>query len=612
MNNMPKVWSINTTVRNPERLQGFLRVLSEFEGQDFDKDTQAAYQKALVKNKLYKPLETPEDLKMEYENPEPFNNQDTEKIFSLISSPDFRGRTSVSNFNKMGLAIAYQSQGPVVITDLGRDFLENDFSKDENFFFNYFVKWQLPNPLEKGYDDFDINPFLSTLHIINKVNDLEEQRGNKRKGISKNEFALFVITLKNYRQIDDICKSILKFRDDSKKTPDQNEFFKEKLYAKAKVIFNVHTQKGIEKKSNNLQDYADSVIRWFRKTRYIMYRGAKRYVDISPSRLEQAKQLINNLSLSSNHYIGQEDYRQYLVNKDLPLLPWENDLETKKRIIINLGNIIDTTQNDIDSNFPGKRIHDFPTSPVFSPDIRLDELRKMESEYRQHYDIINNELRTLKESDLKNLNKYIDKLKALGNLTRNSNRQNAPLCLEWYTSLSLMALDDSIEIKPNIIKADDGLPLFTAGGGLADIECYYNSFNLIVEVTLIKSRSQVPNEVLPVSRHYSDMVEKYSDKPCYCLFLAPVIHRDAMNQFYFFINKGFEGKALNLIPLTINQYVNVLKIVLENSANGKLINHNLIEKFLKETLSNLKKEDNSKEWSNIIDKSIEEWSQSFA
>lgn len=612
MNNMPKVWSINTTVRNPERLQGFLRVLSEFEGQDFDKDTQAAYQKALVKNKLYKPLETPEDLKMEYENPEPFNNQDTEKIFSLISSPDFRGRTSVSNFNKMGLAIAYQSQGPVVITDLGRDFLENDFSKDENFFFNYFVKWQLPNPLEKGYDDFDINPFLSTLHIINKVNDLEEQRGNKRKGISKNEFALFVITLKNYRQIDDICKSILKFRDDSKKTPDQNEFFKEKLYAKAKVIFNVHTQKGIEKKSNNLQDYADSVIRWFRKTRYIMYRGAKRYVDISPSRLEQAKQLINNLSLSSNHYIGQEDYRQYLVNKDLPLLPWENDLETKKRIIINLGNIIDTTQNDIDSNFPGKRIHDFPTSPVFSPDIRLDELRKMESEYRQHYDIINNELRTLKESDLKNLNKYIDKLKALGNLTRNSNRQNAPLCLEWYTSLSLMALDDSIEIKPNIIKADDGLPLFTAGGGLADIECYYKSFNLIVEVTLIKSRSQVPNEVLPVSRHYSDMVEKYSDKPCYCLFLAPVIHRDAMNQFYFFINKGFEGKALNLIPLTINQYVNVLKIVLENSANGKLINHNLIEKFLKETLSNLKKEDNSKEWSNIIDKSIEEWSQSFA
>ena len=609
---MPEVWSINTTVRNPERLQDFLRILSEFEGQVFDRNVQATYQKALVKNKLYKPNETPEHLKMEYENPEPFNDQDTEEIFSLISSPDLRGRTSVSRCNQMGLAIALQSQGPVVITDLGRDFLENDFSKDENFFFNYFVKWQLPNPLEKGYNDFDINPFLATLYIINKVNDLEEQRGNKRKGISKNEFALFVITLRDYRRIDDVCESIIQFREDSKKAPDKNEFFKEELYAKAAVVFDVHTQREIEKKSNNLQDYADSVIRWFRKTQYIMYRGAKRYVDISPSRLEQAKQLINNLPLSSNHYSDKESYRQYLVNKDLPLLPWEGDLETKKRIITNLGILIDEKQQEIDIKFPGRRIHNFETTPVFSPSVRLDDLRQMEVEYRQHYEVINNELRTLKESDLKNLSKYIDELHTLGNLTKNSNRHNAPLCLEWYTSLSLMALDDSLEIKPNIVKADDGLPLFTAGGGLADIECYYESFNLIVEVTLIKNRSQVQNEVLPVSRHYSDMVEKHDDKPCYCLFLAPLIHRDAMNQFYFFINQGFEGKELNLIPLTINQYVNLLNIVLENSANGKLINHNLIGKFLKETVSNLKEENDAREWTNIINKSIEEWGQSFA
>ncbi len=609
---MPEVWSINTTVRNPERLQDFLRILSEFEGRIFDKETQAAYQKALVKNKLYKPNGTPENLKMEYENPEPFNDQDTGEIFSLISSPDLRGRTSVSRCNQMGLAIALQSQGPVVITDLGRDFLENEFSKDENFFFNYFVKWQLPNPLEKGYNNFDINPFLDTLYIINKVNDLEEQRGNKRKGISKNEFALFVITLKNFRRIDDVCENILQFRDDSKRAHDQNEFFKDKLNEKVITVFDVHTQKEIDKKASNLQDYADSVIRWFRKTQYIMYRGAKRYVDISPSRLEQAKQLVNNLPLSSNHYSDKESYRQYLVNKDLPLLPWERDLETKKRIISNLGNLINEIQHEIDLEFPGRRLHYFETKPSFSPSIHLDELRQMEVEYRRHYDIINNELRTLKESDLKNLKKYIDELHKLGNLTKKNTKSKAPLCLEWYTSLSLMALDDSLEIKPNIVKADDGLPLFTAGGGLADIECFYESFNLIVEVTLIKSRNQVQNEVLPIGRHYSDMVEKYYDKPCYCLFLAPLIHRDAMNQFNFFINRGFEGNELNLIPLTINQYVDLLNIVLKNSTNGKLINHNLIEKFLKNTLSNLKKEDNSREWSNIIDKSIEEWGQTFA
>lgn len=403
---MPDVWSINTTVRNPERLQDFLRVLSEFEGREFNKEAQALYQKALVKNKLYMPNSTPEHLKMEYENTEPFNDQDTEEIFSLIKDPDLRGRTSVSRCNQMGLAIALQSQGPVVITDLGRDFLENDFSKDENFFFNYFVKWQLPNPLEKGYNDFDVNPFLSTLYIINKVNDLEEERNNKRKGISKNEFALFVITLRKYRRIDDVCEQIIKFRDDSKRESDQMEFFKEKLNEKVIKVFDVHTTKEITKKANNLQDYADSVIRWFRKTQYIMYRGAKKYVDISPTRLEQAKQLVNSLPLSSSHYSDKESYRKYLVNKDLPLLPWEGDLETKKRIITNLGNLIAKTQEEIDLKFPNRRLHDFQTSPVFSSGNRLDDLRKMETEYRQHYDIINNELRTLKESDLKNLSKY--------------------------------------------------------------------------------------------------------------------------------------------------------------------------------------------------------------
>lgn len=93
---MPKVWSINTTVRNPERLQGFLRVLEEFEGEIFDEETQALFQKALVRNKLYKPLGIPEELVMEYENPEPFDDFDTERIFSLVNDPAFRGRTSVS------------------------------------------------------------------------------------------------------------------------------------------------------------------------------------------------------------------------------------------------------------------------------------------------------------------------------------------------------------------------------------------------------------------------------------------------------------------------------------------------------------------------------------
>lgn len=602
---MPKVWSINTTVRNPERLQDFLKILKEFEGQNFDNKTQSLYQKALVKNKLYKPLNIPEDLKKEYENPGNFNDEDTEIIFSYINDPDLRGRTSASRCNQMGLAIALKSEGPVVITNLGNKFLNNDFYDDENFFFKYFIKWQLPNPLETGYNDFNINPFLSTLYIINKVNDLEEKRGNKRKGISKNEFALFVIPLKNVNEIDSVCNQIISFRDLSKKSEDKHEFFREELKKKVLNIYGELSKKDIDKKANNLEDYADSAIRWFRKTTYIMYRGAKRYVDISPSRLEQSKQLINNLTLGSENYKNKNDYRKYLSDENSPNLPWDTDIFTKKAIILDLGKLIKNIQNKIDTDFPNKRIHNFEFEPIFTVNMTLNDYKKLEKTYRKHYEIINNELMTLRESNLKNLDKYINKLMELTTLNRNKSKNKAPLCLEWYTSLSLMAIDDSIEIKPNIIKSDDGLPLFTAAGGVPDIECYYETFNLMVEVTLIKSKQQVFNEVLPICRHFADMQIKNSDKKCYCLFIAPIIHRDALNQFYYYINNGFEGCDLNLIPLTIKQYSNFLKIILNNSNKNKMFNHNNFEKFLNNTLKCLKNENNSKKWQDIISNSIE-------
>ena len=54
---MKKPWSISTTVRSPERLRDFLRVLKEFEGQPFNSKNQIKYQIFLIQNKLYKPTD---------------------------------------------------------------------------------------------------------------------------------------------------------------------------------------------------------------------------------------------------------------------------------------------------------------------------------------------------------------------------------------------------------------------------------------------------------------------------------------------------------------------------------------------------------------------------
>jgi len=50
-------WSISTTVRNPERLRGFLAVLKQLEGHEFNQENQRKYQILLIQKKLYKPTD---------------------------------------------------------------------------------------------------------------------------------------------------------------------------------------------------------------------------------------------------------------------------------------------------------------------------------------------------------------------------------------------------------------------------------------------------------------------------------------------------------------------------------------------------------------------------
>ena len=47
-----KPWSISTTVRNPERLRGFLSIASEMEGHLW-KEAQEEFQVRLIQNRLY-------------------------------------------------------------------------------------------------------------------------------------------------------------------------------------------------------------------------------------------------------------------------------------------------------------------------------------------------------------------------------------------------------------------------------------------------------------------------------------------------------------------------------------------------------------------------------
>src|SRR5699024_6988740 len=102
---MPGTWSISTTVRNPERIVGFLKALSRLEGKQFNVKAQALFFKELIKTKEYTPTGISDYYKKKYEDPEDFTDEEVKDILSQVHYTNksfaddqeliyaFRGRT---------------------------------------------------------------------------------------------------------------------------------------------------------------------------------------------------------------------------------------------------------------------------------------------------------------------------------------------------------------------------------------------------------------------------------------------------------------------------------------------------------------------------------------
>ena len=259
--NLRSPWSISTTVRNPERLLDFLKILKTLEGNEFNCDNQKLYQISLIKARLYKPKDIPNKYKEYYiKTDEEMPSSAAKEIFEYqkYKDPAMRGRQSANPLNKLGFSIARKGEGPIKITKLGNLFLDGSYDISY-IFLKSLLKMQFPNPWSKDFKEtggFNITPFISFLHLIYKL----EQSSNK-KGISKEEFSLFVPTLIDYKKIDDQVQKIIEYR------KCKNNAEKEKFASD--YINEFYGSDNIEeKKIKNIYDYGDNIIRYFILTKY--------------------------------------------------------------------------------------------------------------------------------------------------------------------------------------------------------------------------------------------------------------------------------------------------------------------------------------------------------
>lgn len=180
-------WSISTTLRNPDRMIDWLKVVNNYLiGETWNNENQIRFQILLIQHKLYKPTNI---TAIEKEKFEDFNSNftyDEAKIMfeeQNYQDPAMRGRTSLSPFKKMGLIKI--SNNTIYLTSMGEYLLSDNYDFGY-FLFRIFLKWEYKNPSEKGTNsNFNINPFIATLHLINKVNEIAIERNEIVKGISK-------------------------------------------------------------------------------------------------------------------------------------------------------------------------------------------------------------------------------------------------------------------------------------------------------------------------------------------------------------------------------------------------------------------------------------------
>jgi len=504
-----------------------------------------------------------------------------------------RGRQSFNPLKKFGFV---RLKNKVLeITPFGENFLSDNYDLS-SIFFSGFIKWQLPNPDNSGYkliDGYDIKPFIGALLLIRKVNERSLELKEKVKGISKTEFSLFGPSLVNFNDVDSYAEKIIVLRQriKGKNKQEQKNILNEYKTIFAKEFLKSEDPKKIKKLLKNLKDYGDNAIRYFRLTRYIYIRGGGFYIDLEPRRSVEINALLDFDNAQSKTFESKEEYLGYISDISRPELPWETK-EKLTEITVNLLEDINLYEKET-----------VATPKVFSDYKKLNEdgLKIFIDDLRHYRRELQDKQNHQKSQEIEQIKKYIEELENIFNV------DDRPILLEKLLSLGLNALNDAIKIKPNYPVGDDNEPTFTAPANTPDIECFYKNCNAICEVTMLTGRDQWYNEGQPVMRHLRDFENKYQDKKAYCLFVAPKLHRDTINTFWTAIKYEYEGQKQRIIPLSINIFVELLKILVEIKQNGKFLKHNELFSLYDEILGTSDNLPDSTEWIKNIPNTIISW-----
>lgn len=442
-------------------------------------------------------------------------------------------------------------------------------------------KFQLPSPYHKipGDRSFNVKPYLELLRLVKEL-------GN----ISKTEIAIFFVQMTHYNKFNSIVAAIKKFRNDKSKYKGNRKAFTEdvftkeilKIYANEIKANDLKTResgeatlsKFVKTKKSNHNDYADAFTRSLRATQFISFDKNTFRMITAPSRVAEVDYVLKTVERNAKAYKTEAEYKKYLFNPDSLLLLTDDRKYLEKQLT--------------------------RLSVRFASTASIESLKDLwETTEKKMISAAIEET----EIALKNYKEFDDIIDVFGKIQKKE-VPDPPLYLEWNIWRAIVMINYAKVVKGNFVLDLDGVPLNIALGNMPDIQAEYDGFKMIVEVTMSSGNKQYEMEGEPVARHFGNL-QKNSDVPVYCLFVAPKISEGALAHF-FNLNrmntKAYGGKT-RIVPMSLSQFMSFITIAKDKSFNNSKILKAYLDSAIQKNLS----VDDEDVWYQQIHDSIPVW-----
>jgi len=550
-----KVIFVTTSPRTPAKMIPEIELLNtHFSGQLWNTETQRAFMNLLREENF-------------------FNG-------GGANDPAFSARDRI---NRAPKALGFVVLTPrIQLTPAGEELVTS--RRKEEIFLRQLLKFQVPSPYHKPTEisaEFWVKPYLELFRLVRHFGSLKFD-----------ELMIFGLQLVDYREFDTIVEKIDLFRIAKAQNEGNYKRFRAEYFNKElREVYSADINSGntriretndasiakfLSTKASNMRDYADACFRYLRATGLVNISHLGKSISIVPEKIQEVDYFLQNADREPCYIDNEGQYVAYIGNPQIPTLLADNKELLEQKISV---------------EFPQLEMSATATLQDLK-NLFADELEKRKEQ------ILTEQVAAIKDyRQFEEINTIFDQIIA-------NSLYDTPLMLEWNTWRAMTMLDGG-HIKANLKFDDFGNPMSTAQGNMADIVCDFGDFGLTVEVTMQSGQRQYETEGEPVSRHLAKY-KRETEKPAYCLFIAPNINDACKAHFYALhkMNIQYYGGTSTIVPLPLKVFIKMV----EDSYNASYVPEpRHIQRFFEQSNELANSTDNEVDWYNGITQKALNW-----